>query len=192
MVSEILIAHELGHAIAGILQDNLYWPESITLYGSKGILACCEFDDRPRKITGRFGKFKYMSDLGGLYGELIIEGSWNPWSARSDLDSFNCENTSNISKISELDQWLWMDDDDLSFRACTKLFPIKERRFFKLDAHETFKRLPFIWDAFCDFCDKINKNEFKTIVKEIRKNEEEVLDQKQIEDYAKRIITCEY
>ena len=183
-MDKLLIAHELGHAVAGVLQDTLYYPCSIDLARSKGSLGSCTFDDKPRKLPSKYGKYKYMSDLGGIYGELLFGGAWSPWGARSDLDSIA---TANL-KLTEIDKWMWHDSDPLSFRACSRLETIKLRRAFVLDAHETFVRLPFIWEAYCSWCEDIDKNEFKNIVNEINSDGIEHIDFDALSVILKRII----
>ena len=127
-----------------------------------------------------------MSDLGGIYGDLLFSGGWSPLAARGDMESFITENST--TGMTDLMAWFWKDDDDLSFRAASSLPTKKERNDFKFDSHETCIRLPFVWEAYCDFCDKIDKAEFKAIVSEIYKAKKKKINKKQIQAYAKRII----
>lgn len=166
-----LIAHEFGHAMCSMVQDSKYTPIDISLKAEKDMLGWCDFNYEvyPRKLKTRYSKHKSMSDLGGLFGELVLNGKWMPFGARSDIDSYIIQNSESQKLATELDNWFFIDEDDLSFRACTKL-PGKNRRFFFLDAGDTAERLPHLWEAYLEFCSFIDKEQFRLIVEEVYKN----------------------
>lgn len=184
MISKAIIAHEIGHAISAFAQDSGYIPTLIELSESKNCLAACYMDDFKMAKPGPYGKTKGICDLGGIFGELIYQGWWNPWGARLDLDNFISSNP----KLVELDNWLWVDTEEGSFHYLNSYPTTKERRDVKVDSHSTFRNTPYIWEAYCDFCDRIDKEEFLQAVNEVYKNKTESIEGKDMAALGKRII----
>lgn len=179
------IAHEFGHAISGFVQDIDFSPIFIELNPSKGCQASCSFSGGKKKTTGEFSKVKHMSDLGGIFGELLYSGYWKPWGVRSDVDDFTYKSS---KWTEELDSWLWVDDDDLSFRACSQLDSESLRRRVIMDSHDTARRLPTLWSMYMDFCDKIDKGEFKLIVNEIYRDKISEIGEDDLLKFSERVI----
>ncbi len=184
MVSKSIIAHELGHAISAFAQDSGYIPTLIELKDSKNCLAACYMDEFDMKKPGPYGNTKGICDLGGIFGELLFQGWWNPWGARLDLDNFISAN----SKLVELDSWMWVNTEAGSFHYINSFPTIKERRAVRVDMHSTFRNTQYIWEAYCDFCDRIDKEEFIKVVDEIHKNKTESIEGENIADLGKRIL----
>jgi len=174
MFTKSIIAHELGHALSSEFQDGYGDPINIEFEPDGNELAicwCAEHEKKKPNVAGVYSKTKSISDLGGIFGELLYTGGWNPWGARVDVDNFLCSNYRSTSNLkNELDEWMWVDDDSLSMRACTCGDTITSRRSFELDHHDTCERLPAMWLAYVDFCNRIDKTEFRRVVDEILKN----------------------
>jgi hypothetical protein len=178
-----IIAHELGHVICAEVQDGLWKPTGISLTKATGSWAETEFKEltkRKSNLHGPYSKTKYMANLGGAFGELLVLNVWHPWCVRADVDEFITANigSANSPIVSELSDWLWRDDDALSFKACSSCDGVRLRRKFTIDHHDTCRRLPRLWDAYIDFCDRIDKKAFATSVDEIlRSHKKEIIGQ---------------
>ncbi len=181
---KIIIAHELGHAVSALAQDTGYIPTIIELSESKGALAACYMDEFKMDKPGPFGKYKGICDLGGIFGEILFQGHWNPWGARQDLDNFITANP----KLVELDYWMWLSVEDHSFHKSVAMATIKDRRLVQVDSHETYTYVPFIWEAYCDFCERIDKEEFINVVNELHKNKTVRIEGEEIVEIGRRIL----
>ena len=192
MIKNSLIAHELGHALCAETQDGYWYATSLDFKGDDGAMANCYCDkhkNRKTNIKGKYTRIKDMMNLGGLYGELLLGGSWSPWSARCDIDDFTTSNQGSKAKIViELDLWMWVDLDHRAFRSCTMYNDVRSRRAFKLDAHDTCHRLPHLWTAYMDFCDRIDKDLFKANVLDIAKANDKEVDNAELTKIMKEII----
>jgi len=189
-MSKYVIAHELGHAICAEVQDAIWYPTGLSFESEDGILAACLCDKRKTKkdIIGPFSKTSAMVNLGGIFGELLWNGKWAPWSARADVDEFITLNTKKSPIQTEMDNWFWVDDDELSFRSCSKMFYVEERRKFRMDCHDTARRLPNLWSAYLDFCDRIDKHAFIDSVNEISSNGKVELSTKDLREIIKEVV----
>ena len=187
-----IIAHELGHALAANTQDRFWYPTSIVLEKDDNALAYCycdQLEEKKSHVTGPYTKFKQMMNLGGIFGELICNGHWSPWGGRADIDEFvtaNCKSSSPF--VEELDDWLFVDDDDFSFRACSALKDRSLRRSFLMTHVDTFQRLPELWGAYVDFCDRIRVEAFIEAVDDIAKSKERMINGNKLAAIAKDII----
>ena len=191
MVSKNIIAHELGHMLSAVVQDGFWIPTSLKLKGEYNTLAhcACKQETKMKKIRGPYVKIKGIMDLGGIFGELLWSGSWRPWGCRQDVDDFTLgnKNLNNILVV-ELDYWLWVDDDELSFRACSQFDCDSSRRQFMMDHHDTCKRLPELWKVYLDFCDRIDKISFKENVIDISKHKRTTIGNKELKKIIKDIV----
>jgi len=166
-MDKILIAHELGHALCAEVQDGFWVPSDLSFKREKGngTLAYCSCDKRATrkpKVRGPYSRTTNIMNLGGLFGELLQRGCWSPWGCRADIDEFVTTNRANNLLKMELDDWMWVSGDDLSFRACSSINSgTIDRRKYTMDSHDTAKRLPQVWMAYLDFCDRIDKEKFK-------------------------------
>lgn len=189
-MDKYLVAHELGHAMSANVQDAFWFATELSFKKESGVLATCSCEKRKTRkkdIVGPYSRATNISSIGGIYGELVIRGCWSPWGCRSDIDDFISTNkTSNPLKV-ELDEWMWISLDELSFRSCTSLPTVKERRKFVLDSHDTAKRLPELWKSYLDFCDRINKEKFKECVNIIAKNKTEKVENEMLKQLMKEI-----
>ena len=171
-----IIAHELGHAICAEVQDGYWYPSSLDFERDENALAYCycdKLDEKKTYVKGPYSRAKQVMNLGGIFGELLYAGDWSPWGARSDIDEFVTANHKSKSKLKdELDKWLFRDDDELSFRACSSFADESSRREFALDHHDTCRRLPELWNAYLDFCDRISKDAFRENIEDIAKSKE--------------------
>jgi hypothetical protein len=178
------IAHELGHAICAEVQDGFWYPSSLDFERDENALAYCyceKLDEKKTYVKGPYSRAKQVMNLGGIFGELLQGGEWSPWGARADLDEFVTANYKSKSKLKvELDEFLFQDDDELSFRACSSYPDQQSRRNFVLDHHDTCRRLPELWIAYLDFCDRISKDAFRDNVDDIAKNKETTIDGKNL------------
>lgn len=192
MTSKSIIAHELGHAVL-MHMDNEFKATKISLKEEDGNWASCDC----KKIKGGKGntvnlevsKLHGISDLGGIFGELVFCGKWNPWGCRLDLDDFTSNNCTSKSKIvNEAFEWLWNDSDKLSFFNFLK----KKSRYKKSVSYftekQTEKRLSNMWSAYQSFASKINPTEFRYIVNEIYEKEKEEIRHNTIQKYIKRVV----
>ena len=181
MSYKLIIAHELGHAICAEVQDGFWYPSSLEFEKDDNALAYCycEKRDTHKGIKGPYSRTKQVINLGGIFGELLYGGEWNPWGARTDVDEFVTANKASKLK-NELDEWLFQDDDPLSFRACSSDPSEVWRRNFVLDHHDTSRRLPELWNVYLDFCDRIDKPSFKEVVDRINKEKIKVVDSKML------------
>jgi hypothetical protein len=186
-----LVAHELGHAVCAEVQDGFWYACGLSFKAEDGQLACCYTEKLDRKkpnIKGPYSRVKNMVSLGGIFGELLYHGAWSPWSARADVDEFATENRTTKNKVMlELDSWMWRDDDDLSYRFCTNR-GIAARRNVVLDIHDTARRLPFLWDAYLDFCDRIDKEAFLIKVEEVSTGGNIEIESDQLRAIIKEIV----
>lgn len=190
-MDKYIVAHELGHAICAEVQDGFWYPSGLSFKKDDGTLAVCFCDkrkERKKNVKGPYSKTSGMMNLGGLFGEMLWGGEWSPWGARADIDEFITMNTTRNAIKNELDEWLWVKDDDLSFRACSKIDSTEARRKFRLDCHNTARRLPALWDAYLDFCDRIDKESFKFHVNEIVSNNMVEVRTKDLKEIMKEII----
>jgi len=191
-MNKLVIAHELGHAVCAEAQDGFWYPSGLSFEKDESALAYCyceKHDQKKPDLKGPYIKLKQMMNLGGIFGELLYGANWSPWGARCDVDEFITANSKGKNKLMvELDGWNWIDDDELSFRACTILSGDKARREFVLDAHDTARRLPHLWVAYLDFCDRIDKATFFANVEDIANEKQVEIDQKQIKKIVKEIL----
>ena len=192
MINKALVAHELGHAISATVQDAFWVPSSIEFIKNDSEQAACYCDKLEMRKSGMKGphsRTKHIMNLGGIFGELLWCGSWSPWGARADIDDFITANYRSKSDLKfELDSWMFIDDDKLSFRACSKRDENVERVEFELDHHDTCRRLPQLWDAYLDYCDKIDKGAFMETIDEISKANEEIIQGKKLKEIIGGII----
>lgn len=189
-VVERIVSHELGHAVYGEIFDGDCRPTSLCFKSDNSALAFCEFENRRKKFTT---PFKGISYLGGMFGELVYGGKTNPWGISSDFDLFISENREiyggmylGIPLIDEIDSWLYIDDDEKSFRAST--INREMRGKFVLDCQDVFERLPNIWKLYCEFCNNINKDEFIRIVEKISKGKATTIGKIRLRGFLKEII----
>lgn len=186
-----IIAHELGHAICAEVQDGQWFPSGLDFERDENALAYCyceKLDDKKPHIKGPYSRAKQVMNLGGIFGELLLTGEWSPWGARSDVDEFVTANQKSKSKLKEeLDRWLFQDDDELSFRACSSYGDESSRRGFLLDHHDTFRRLPELWKAYVDFCDRISKDAFRDNIDDLAKGKTKSVDGKELKAIIKDI-----
>jgi hypothetical protein len=127
-----------------------------------------------------------MMNLGGLFGETLQRGCWSPWGARADIDEFVTMNkVNNLLKI-ELDDWMWVNTDKLSFHACSSTDT--GRTHYTLDTHDTARRLPHLWKAYLDFCDRIDKPKFRENVNYIVGNNVVNVKTKLLKEIMKEVI----
>ena len=190
-MDKYIVAHELGHAICAEVQDGFWYPSGLSFKKEDGTIAACFCDKRKvrkKNVTGPYSRTIGMMNLGGLFGELLWCGEWSPWGARADIDEFITVNSTRNSIKNELDEWMWMNDDKLSFRACTKINDGEERRKFRMDCHDTARRLPSLWSAYLDFCDRVDKQEFKNQVNIIVSNNKVEIKTKDLKAIMKEII----
>ncbi len=186
------IAHELGHAICAEVQDKIWYPTGLSFKEDDTAAAYCYCDKKKNKktyVNSPHSKSNGMMNLGGLFGELLWHGKWSPWSARADIDEFVSLNEKSKGKLKqELDDWMWVDDDKLSFRFCTQFGDIESRRSFRMDTHDTARRLPIVWEAYLDFCDRIDKKAFIENVDYIDDNDIEEVESDLLKKIMKEII----
>lgn len=191
MASRGVIAHELGHAVCAETQDGLWVATSLDFEKDDNAMAYCYCDklDKPKPLKGKYVKTKQMMNLGGIFGELLVDGNWSPWGARNDVDEFVTANDRSKSKLKEeLDNWLFRDDDELSFRACSSFQDDSSRRSFTLDHHDTFSRLPHLWEAYVDFCSKISKDAFRENVDDLMKDKSQTIEGAELKEIMKDIV----
>jgi hypothetical protein len=192
MAKQDVIAHELGHAICAETQDGYWYSTSLGFEKDDNALAYCYCDKHETKktnIQGPATKIKQAMNLGGIFGELLCVGNWSPWGARCDVDELCTANQkSKLPIVLELHNWIWVDDDELSMRACSKLNTIVERRNFVLDSHDTARRLPELWSLYMDFCDRIHKDNFRVNVIEISKSRAVTIEQAALNKIFKDVI----
>lgn len=188
-----IIAHELGHAICAEVQDGYWYPSSLDFERDENALAYCyceKLDEKKTYVKGPYSRAKQVMNLGGIFGELLQDGNWSPWGARSDLDEFVTANYKSKSKLkAELDDWLFVADDELSFRACSSYGDQASRRNFLLDHHDTCRRLPELWTAYLDYCDRISKDAFRDNVDDIAKSKVTSIDGKELKAIIRDIKT---
>ncbi len=191
MINKSVIAHELGHAVCGEVQDGFWAATSLTLETDDNNLAYChcyQLDVRKDTVNSRYSKLSEIFNLGGIFGELLFEGAWNPWGSRADLDEFVTANSNSRSALKEeLDDWFFRDTDPRSYHACSRKRTTTERRLFKLDAHDTATRLPELWKVYLDFCNRIDKDEFKRCVAEISVDGENTVPASKLKPMLKRV-----
>lgn len=200
----VIIAHELGHAIAAMILDVEFDPVAIEISpkGSSAQAYChltSDTDDEDRMKKGNMSSVKDAKkladivDLGGIFGELIYAGEWDPWGSRSDLDEFTSTNRKRKSPlIDEIFEWMWNDEDELSF--ISKIREHKDRILkyeSTLDFYDTMVRLPYLWSVYIDFCGKIDRKEFKNVVNEMNKSKSNFIEGKELKAYLNRIIIRE-
>lgn len=163
------IAHELGHAVLAYACDSFYMPIEINLKPEEqNLIAYCEMQTGNRTDVIAPSKFKGISDLGGPFGELIQLGEWNPWCARADIDGFITSNKkSSHELITSIDDWMWVRDDELSFKAVSRVQPFEARYKVFFDHHDTAKVLPQLFSEYIKFCDLIDKSAFRQTVKDL-------------------------
>ena len=163
------IAHELGHAVLAYACDSFYMPSEINLKPEEqNLIAYCNMEMGQRTDVLKPSKFKGISDLGGLFGELVHLGVWNPWCSRSDIDGFITSNKKSTHElVLSLDLWMWTDDSEMSFRASSIIQPFEARYKVFFDHHDTAKVLPQLFFEYLEFCDVIDKSEFRRTVKEL-------------------------
>ena len=194
----ILIAHEFGHAVVANIIDNCYKCSSgIDLKPEDGLArAYCDLIPSRKKVISprnkskqRFSNIINITDLGGIFGELLYRQRFDPWGSREDLDGFITINMRSRSKlISELFAWMWNDDDELSFPSLMKREKSSyKKQFISLDIYDVMKRLPNLWEAYLDFLDKIDRDEFSLVVDEISLCNDDYIDEVDLEGYVNRI-----
>lgn len=96
-----IISHELGHAICSDVMDGMYdvGEISFTPKDEKNCYAYCHLIERKNMKFRSYKKLKDLSDLGGIFGEMIYSGKFNLWWAREDLDNFATSNFYSKSKL---------------------------------------------------------------------------------------------
>ena len=185
MVNKKIIAHEIGHALVGRLFDKEYDPDYLLLEGEKGSIAACYFLQERTSIPPYPG-LKNISDLGGMFGELLYCGCWWPWGARADLDNISYEGNNKLVK--EVDEWLWNSNKKNSFFGLIKNKTRLERRRIKCDKVYTVKYLPNIWNEYCKFINFIDKKEFLLVIDEIYNEKECIIHNKKLCEIMDRIM----
>lgn len=195
-----LIAHELGHAIAGYLFEPNVRPATIHLVpAGDGSLASCSFYEYEGDFQmgdGRLSRIKNMSYLGGIFGELLIRDRTYLLGIRGDLDEFLCENRyprkSRSKIVNELFAWFYTDKDDWSFGGRMKLYFDCPRGFSGTYMHESRlkKRLPETWKAYQKFLKCIDQDKFIDAVDKINSSGSKYVQTRSIQKYGKQIITA--
>lgn len=190
-----IIAHELGHAVMGGRIDFGWIASEIKLKTDRGdaARAYCNMDE-----TGRVGNNSVkgttqlinICDLGGMFGELVYGGEWSPWGASYDLEEFVLQNIKSKSKlINEIFWWLWNAKDDLAYLEMIRRKPtINGKRTTIMNWYETMNRLPELWKVYLDFCGRIDINEYKVVVNEIRKSGTEIVSGEELRQYINRVV----
>lgn len=190
----LTIAHELGHAIGAETQDGFWYPSGLSFEKDDNAVAYCyceQLDTKKPNLKGPYTKVKQIMNLGGIFGELLYAGYWHPWGARGDIDEFISANSNTRNKLKdELDDWYWLADDDKAFRAVLNHddYGYASRGKFVLDCHDTARRLPLLWEAHLDFCDRISKEAFKDNVIEISKTKETEIGEKELKKIIEDIV----
>lgn len=170
-MDKVLIAHELGHVVSAYWKDVKYIPTSMVLSPGAGSLAYTNFCERKNNLD-IIVKFNNISALGGIFGEIMMEGKWCPWGARSDIDEFICENQKSRSKlISELQTWLWASTSEDSFFDISRRKTFEKRRSIKYSTLKTRQLFPDLWKFYVDFYSSINVGVFLGIVDDISVSE---------------------
>lgn len=196
----ILLAHEMGHALIAHMFEEKYDPIAIEICKpSDPAQAYCHFTDEKTSKAGNTSGVRSnrslvdLTDLGGLFGELLYRGEWDPWGSRTDIDNFTCANKKRTSGIvHELFEWMWNDRDELSFFE--KISEHKERKMkyeSTLDVYDTMYRLPLLYQAYEDFLWKINRKEFKNVVDTLAGEKEVFVEGDELRYYLNRIYNRE-
>ncbi len=181
-----VIAHELGHAIVGYLMDKDFWPTNIELYSNDHkVKAACIFESN-RMEKPKLSGTKYVSDLGGLIGEMIWEGSWRVWGASYDLDSIAGSGNNKIAV--EIDNWMWMENGPKSYHGLMANMSRSKRKKIYVDESFTQYKLPNVWKVYKKVLKNINSEEFRNIVNEIYKEKLNKILYKRLHGYIQRIV----
>ena len=194
MANKKIIAHELGHAICGYILDNAFHPIELELETDDPTArAYCHFSELEEKgntSIKSLTKLENISDLGGLFGELILDGSWAPWGSSYDMDDFIITNIKSKSAlITELFDWMWNDGDELGYcQVIRREKTIKGKRDTTLDVYDTMDRLPNLWAVYMDFLWKIDRKEFNEVVDEISKGKKKNIKGAELKKYILRIV----
>lgn len=184
-----VIAHEFGHAVYCVLFDDGFIPSTLVVKSGGGMHGYVLFDEVPtRGLKGKYSKFKEPCFLGGIFGEMVYQGTWEPWGARNDLDTFITLNKRKKFMIKELNDWMWMSNDEKSFRSCSNFVLDSERRKVTLDSHDTSRLLPDVWSAYKDFCDQIDKDAFNNVVNELCDGGVDMIEDKELMDLILGVI----
>ena len=189
MVNKDIISHELGHAISAIVQDNWVLPHEICLNETRMDTAMMLYHDVPKRgLTGKYSTLRGVSDLGGIFGELLNKGKWAPWGCRIDIETFISSCIKTKRPIwNEMDLWKNVEDDSYSFRKISVLVPFKLRKYEYFNELETECRLPNMFDIYKDFKDRIDIDEFNKVVNEIYKEKIINIDKDKLFGYIERI-----
>jgi hypothetical protein len=153
---ELLLAHEFGHAIYCRLFDKESDPISIDLTEGKRYLAFCSIGEKTSKqLATRYSRLCDVSSLGGLFGELLFQGSFDISNSREDIDNFLVANRGSKSSLyGELYNWFWLEDDEQSY---CKLM----RNVDTWVSEEDMKlRLPWLHDMYTRFNGHIDVDKF--------------------------------
>ena len=195
----LVVAHELGHAVVAAMLDNEYEPICIEMKPDDGLsLAYCNLHPldvkKGNKSIHSASKLHHITDLGGIFGELLFGGEFEPWGSRSDVDNFLCVNSQSRGKlVEELFDWMWNDDDALSWWSVTREIKDRKKKYqATLDLYDVEHRLPHLWSIYKDFIGKIDRKEFKNVVDEIARSKVDYVGDKELNEYLDRIILeCE-
>jgi len=184
-----IIAHELGHAISGVVQDNYLLPYEIEFNEVVGTTASCsvEFVSK-RGLKGPFSTLKNVSDLGGVFGELVFCKKFEPWGCRVDIDNFISSNLkSTRGVIHEVDMWFNVEEDGYSFYVIRSTIPYKNKKRVLYDETEFECRLPNMYEIYEDFLNRIDVKEFRACVNEIYRGKITNIDKDELFGYIERI-----
>ena len=184
ITGKLTIAHELGHALYGNLFDTEADATSIDIGGDASLQGWCEFAEKQQAhIPTKYSRLKDLSDLGGIFGELMFSGSFGVYGARSDLDDFVTVNKrSQSSIIGELYNWFWLEDDDLSYKTITKY------ECTQITEDEMINRLPWLYDAYQTFNQYIDEEQFTCEVDELHSTGVTEIDDETIRAIIERVV----
>jgi hypothetical protein len=165
MITKRVVAHELGHSIASRF-DNEFDSRSISLETTNLYEAACMATRKNEGNGNTLLKNKHLScviNLGGIYGELLFCGNWEVTNSRLDIEEFLSFNRKSKSQfIGELVNWFWHDEDPYSFYNLSRV-----NNGCRLFPNEISYRLPYLWESFIVFRDRVNTYQFRTTVEMI-------------------------
>jgi len=195
-INKRIVAHEFGHIVASMTHDNFLMPSRMVLKKDGYAEAYTLFDDVPFKNLGTIKKnltnVKNLCNLGGIFGELLVYGSWTPWQARQDLDEFVTLNIKRQKLVKEIVAWMWLDTDPQSFvelvREDYRNRAKKIRNHIFFSENQMVERLPLLHSTYCDFLSIIHQDEFKAIVNEIYADGRTVYTKRNFAKFAERVI----
>jgi hypothetical protein len=163
-----IISHELGHAICSDVMDGMYDVDEIsfTPKDEKNCYAYCHLVERKNMKFKPYRKLKDLSDLGGIFGEMLYDGKFNLWWAREDLDNFVTSNYHSKSKLVDEVEHL-LNKSELSQKI--RLIPRKSRKatMDPISIVVIKNNYPEIYKAYRYLERRVNKWNFKTCVNQL-------------------------